>query len=102
MRCVFGLALCLLLMVFAVATKAAAYHRQQNTVRTLTHTKVWQNNQDASAVSTPDLQFEMLVAVVALLCLLPLGELTTYRVVRPASASDWYVPLLAVRPPPAR
>lgn len=89
-------------MLFAVANKAAAYHQHQDRVRALTHTKVWQNNQDASAVSVPDIQFDMLFAVVALLFVPLLKATQTNSTKRPAFASGWYVPLLAVRPPPTR
>lgn len=92
--------LCVLLLVFAVANKAAAYHHADH-ARGLVHTKVWQNNQDATSVAVPDLHLDMFFAVVMLLVLPLLLVVETRRDERVASTARWFMPALAVRPPPA-
>ena len=107
----FGLALCFLLCLFAVASKAALYHPQEQTAKALTSTKIWQDNQ-AGAVAGPAFDFEgghdpaIFSPVLLSILLVLVSELFTARLQllenRPAAASSqWFSPQLDLRPPPA-
>lgn len=88
-------------MTFAVANKAAGYHHQDS-VRGLTHTKVWQNNQDAVSMTVADFQVDMLLAAVLFLVLPVVRFASIWQDERPPFSANWFVPPLAVRPPPSR
>jgi arginine exporter protein ArgO len=100
-RHLFGLMLCSLLFFFAVGAKTALYHPQQDQVKTLISTKVWQNTAVPPAISSQVAKAPVLLYLAVLL-------MATFAVTRLipieqsfVRASRWFSPSLSVRPPPS-
>lgn len=107
LRQLFGLLLCLLLCGFAIAAKAALFSPSQAEVKTLTSTKVWENDAVPAAAQPSAIVDGLSLFVVGLALLLLRNKLTEaeQRVDPPSdvpadSISLWFTPYLAVRPPP--
>ena len=98
----FGVMLCSLVFIFAVNAKTALYRPHQEEVKSLTSTKVWQNDQLPTAPSPVVAQAFALLGLL-LLSLMPVPVLSRAIGLQPASAqsADWFSPCLSVRPPPA-
>ncbi|HZL29248.1 MAG TPA: hypothetical protein VFC39_22170 [Acidobacteriaceae bacterium] len=99
LRHIFGLILCALLCLFAIGAKTAVYRQHQEQVANLTATKVWQNTEVPSPLSTP-VQAPVLLAM-ALLLMVTSTVTREARLEQPSlAARNWFFPALAVRPPP--
>jgi hypothetical protein len=100
---VIAIAICALLLFFAVGSKVAAYHSKELAARSIAATKVWQAK---SVASDPDavgasVTLQTAMELVFLLSLyLAVAEVPFER-----EGSDWHPPIenfaaLAMRPPP--
>ena len=102
-RYLFGVMLCSLLFIFAVNAKTAIYRPHQKEVKSLTSTKVWQNDQLPTAASPVVAQVAPALLGLMLLPLLPAPILSRNIFRQPALAEpwNWFSSCLSVRPPPA-
>jgi hypothetical protein len=101
---VIAIAICALMLFFAVGSKVAAYHSKELAARSIAATKVWQAKNvagDVEQVGT-NVTLQTAIELVFLLSLgLVLAELLVER-----ERSEWHPPIenfavLAMRPPPA-
>ncbi len=101
-RHLFGLMLYSLLFFFAVGAKTALYHPQQDQVRTLTSTKVWQNTEVPPAISLQVAKTPVLLDLAVLLLMAAFAVTRLTPIEQPfVRASIWFSPSLSVRPPPS-
>ena len=101
---VIAIAICALMLVFAVGSKVAAYHSKELAARSIAATKVWQAKQvvaDSEQVRTSVTPQTFMELVFLLGLCFSVVQLPLER-----ERSDWPAPLenfavLAMRPPPA-
>lgn len=98
-----AIAICALMLFFAVGSKVAAYHSKESAARSIAATKVWQAKSVAGSIervgSKVALQTAMELVVLLSLCLV-VAALPLER-----ERADWRPPIenfaaLAMRPPP--
>jgi hypothetical protein len=94
--------LCSLLFIFTVNAKTAVYRPHQKEVKSLTSTKVWQNDQLPTAASPVVAHVAPALLFLLLLPLLPAPVLSQNIFHQPAlvESSNWFSFYLSVRPPP--
>lgn len=100
-RSFFGLLLCLLLCGFAIGSKAALYHPQNNQLKSFASTKVWQEDSAPAVVATVSVEAAAFLFVALLaVAMAPEGRVAAELVLPLRGRHGWFTPLLAVRPPP--